>query len=423
MVLEASSISDSYDASPETPDPYETSSQLSTDLSSIDLTKLPHPLPIIGPLFGYTDTYLHDLATLRVRYHTEGIGRPLAQPEREAIFYHSYKSAKIMSIGVPFFVGSNLYRAYTTRENYRFPGYGPLKTEGGWFDGQKIRIMGQVVAEGSRAQNIVHALRYSGYGFIALFLARLVVGSYATTVAAVGELRDPRLKDYRTMLKEKASERQQAITKGTQRKNDPTGQVDTSASDLWKRHRKDIGGFDDASPSAGSDGYSYGQEVDKLGGSNTGFLSDAQMRARETKQQASPNDSPTENRASTFRLEKVEKQPQSFNDMFDDANPTAAADGKRADQSQGGGGNAWARIRRQTQNPSAAVGMGKQRGPRWNPVKKEQQEGSTTGDSFAFSSEDEQRQLAKDEAQNEFDARVERERQGGSFNENRGKRW
>ncbi|KAL8975872.1 MAG: hypothetical protein Q9205_008013, partial [Flavoplaca limonia] len=112
---------------------------------------------------------------------------------------------------------------------------------------------------------------------------------------------------------------------------------------------------------------------------------------------------------------KVEKQPRNFSDTFDDASPTAE---NAVDQAQGG--NAWDRIRRQAQNPTTGA---KQKGPRWNPVRKEQQEGSTTGDSFAFSSDEEQRQLAKDEAQNEFDARVERERQGGSFDEKRGKKW
>ncbi|KAL8752492.1 MAG: hypothetical protein Q9199_005705 [Rusavskia elegans] len=413
MVLETSSISDSYDASPDTPDPYDTSSQTSTDFSSIDLSKLPHPPPIIGPLFGYTNTYIANLATMRLQYHTEAMQRRLSQKEREAIVFHAYKSATISSIGVPIACTFGMFRAFSTRENYRFPLWGDLKKEGGWWDGSRIRIMGQTVSQGSNARSLMHGFRSTGYLAAAIFFGGLIINSYAATVAAVGELRDPRLKDITDTIYAKNKQRKGDPEAIKPQSKDPTGQGDISVSDLWKRHRKDIGGFDDASPSAGADG--YGGEVERLGGSNTGIMSDAQMRVQETRQQASPNDSPTENRASTFRLDKVEKQPRSFNDTFDDASPTADGGAE-----QGQGGSAWDRIRRQAQNPSS---RGKQKAQRWNTVKKEQQEGSTTGDSFAFSSDDEQRQLARDEAQNEFDAKVERERQGGNFNENRGKRW
>jgi hypothetical protein len=43
------------------------------------------------------------------------------------------------------------------------------------------------------------------------------------------------------------------------------------------------------------------------------------------------------------------------------------------------------------------------------------------GDSYSFSNSDEERQLAKTEAQKEFDARIERERQGRDFDD-RGRR-
>ncbi|KAL8918230.1 MAG: hypothetical protein Q9172_005511 [Xanthocarpia lactea] len=407
-------MSDSYGTLPDTPDPYDTSSQTSTDtdFSYIDRSQLPHPLPIVGPLFGYTSTYLANLAASRLRYHTEAIGRSLSAKEREAVIFHAYKSATISSIGVPIAFGIGMYRAYATSESYRVPVWGDLKSTEGWWDGQKLRIMGQTVAEGSNARYLMHSFRYSAYGSLAVFIGGLIVNSYATTVAAVGELRDPRLKDFEQAIRTRSKAQMGDLEAMRTQRKDPTGQGNTTVSDLWKRHRKDIGGLDDASPSAGADG--YGGEVEKLGGSNTGIMTDSQMRLEERRMQASPDDSPTENRASTFRLDKVEKQPKNFNETFDDASPTAPGD---ADDVQGG--NAWERIRRQAQNPPS----GKQNRQSWNQIKKQQQGGSVAGDSFTFSSDDEQRQLAKDEAQSEFDARVERERQGGNFNENTAKRW
>lgn len=275
--------------------------------------------------------------------------------------------------------------------------------------------MGKTIAEGSNARQLIHSLRFCGYASAALFFGDLFLSSYASTVAAVGELRDPRLQDFQQALR--AMMERQTGDPGAMKvqTKDPTGQGDTSVSDISKRHRQDTGGLDDASPNADADG--YGGEVEILGRSNTGIMSDAQMRVHETKRGVSPSDTPTGTRTSTFRLDKVEKQPNNFSDTFDDddASPLAAGN---ANQSQEG--NAWDRIRRQAQTGPS---VGKPKGRGWNAIRKEQEDGSTSGDSFAFSSDDEQRQLAKDEAQNEFDARVERERQGGNFNENRGKRW
>lgn len=327
--------------------------------------------------------------------------------------YHSYKNMAIQSYGNPTAFGFGIYRAFKTKESYRFPFYGPMKTEDGWWDGERIRIRGNDILEGPSARRLVHFWRGSAYAIIALLIGGGIVTSYATTVALVGEMRDPRLRDIQQARIDKAKETRQEM-EAKQQPKDPLGQGNTSAGDLWKRHRVGIGAQeDDASPSAGS-GYNE-TDVENNGGMNTGILSDAQMRTQESRQQASPRKSPTSNRASTFQIEKVEKQPIGFDDDFDDASPAAQ---NRAEDSQSG--NTWDRIRRNAQKQ----GSGARNGNRgWDSIRKEQQVGSTTGDSFTFSSADQERQLAQDEAQKEFDAKVERERQGGNFSESRGKRW
>ncbi|KAL8989198.1 MAG: hypothetical protein Q9169_008409 [Polycauliona sp. 2 TL-2023] len=450
MVLDTSSLpssSDAYDSSPSTPDPYDGLTSPSSSFSSIDTTQLPHPPPLIGPLFGYTKTYLSTFASIRLNYHSQAINRPLTAQEREAITFHAYKSATIASIGTPIAFSYGIYRAYSTREKYRFPLYGNLKKEGGWWDGERLRIMGNTVSEGANARFWVHVVRGSAYAAWAMFLGGLVVNSYATTVAAVGEMRDPRLRAYADVIKEKAKQRSGDVSGAgagmktqSRGKVDPTGQGDKDFSELWKRHRRGIGaegeGDDDASPSKGNGddgyGYGYGGEAERLGGmgSNTGIMSDTQMRAQETRQQPPPTDSPTSNRASTFRVDKSDKQPRTNLDKTtsdDDASPSdegIMGFGGDHPQNQNVGGS-WERIRRQ-----AATGAIQKKAMRWNPVRKEEREGKgERGDGgddggFSFLSEDEERVLAKDEAQNEFDKKVERERQGGSFDEGRrGKRW
>ena len=409
MVLDASSTSDAYDAFPDSPDPYGSDSLSSTSTLHIDRSQLPKPFPIVGPLFGFKESKLAELAAQRLQYYSQVLGRSATQKESEAIMFHSYRSMSIQSYGNPMVFGFGLYRAYKTRDNYRFPFYGPLKTEGGWWNGDRIRIMGTDILGGPLARYGIHFFRGSVYGLFALTFGGLFVTSYATTIAVVGELRDPRLKELQRIKMEQRKQ-QTGDLEAMKQSKDPMGQGNTSAGDLWKRHREGIGAQDDASPSAGSE--YYGEDTERIGGTNTGILSDAQMRTQEARQQVSPSESPTENRASTFKLDKVERQPIGFGDDFDDASSTSQ---KSAPIKQGS--NAWDRIRRQAQRPSSGTDQG---GRGWDSIRKEQQAGSTAGDSFTFSSADQERQLAQDEAQREFDARVERERQGGSFNESRG---
>ncbi|KAL8909518.1 MAG: hypothetical protein Q9207_000198 [Kuettlingeria erythrocarpa] len=436
MVLDASPSSDLDNAFPNSPDFYESDSQPSPDLANIDRDQLPKPLPILGPLFGYSESKMSEVAAQRIQYYTSIVGRPTTRQESEAVMFHTYKAMAISSYGNPMALGAGLWRAYRTRETYRIPFYGPMKDANGWLNGERLRIMGREFAMTPQRRAGIHIVRGTLYGSLSYILGSLFVASYSTTVAVVGEMRDPRLKalvQAKNMKERKGIQREQFETKpgprdpelqmgqvgatrpvgGTSQPQDPTGQGNTTAAELWKRHRKSIGAQDDASPSAGTD--FFGGDVESQGGSNTGLMSDSQMRAQEARQQASPSDSPTESRASTFRVEKVERQPSSFGDDFDDdGNPT-----RRSNPGDGQAGNSWDRIRRQAQQQASEQKSG---GGGWDAIRKQQEVGSTAGDSFTFSSAAQERQLAKDEAQKEFDARVERERQGGGFNDT-GRKW
>ncbi|KAI4140114.1 MAG: hypothetical protein L6R39_005942 [Caloplaca ligustica] len=408
MVLETS---DSYDAFPDSPDPYGFDPQPSIESMNIDRSKFPKPLPVLGALFGFTASYMSKMAAERLQYHSKLLGRTLSKPESEALLYHTYKSAAIASYGNPIAFGAGFWRAYNTRDTYRFPLVGSLKTEDGFWNGERIRLMGRDIIQGSNARMGVHILRGTFYGFLSYTIGTLFVSSYCTTVAAVGELRDPRLRDLQQEKRTKKIE-QMGDSGAARQLKEIMGQAQTNGVDLRKRPGDGIGAQDDATPSTGTE--DYGGDMERLGGTNTGIMSDGQMRRQEKRQQAPPRQSPTESRASTSRLEKVERQPTVFGDDFDDASPTAQ---NSADDSQRG--NAWDRIRKQARKQASGTKSG---GRGWDAIRKEQQEGSTAGDSFTFSSADEERQLAQDEAQKEFDARVERERQGGNFNENK-RRW
>ncbi|KAI4193710.1 MAG: hypothetical protein LQ346_003852 [Caloplaca aetnensis] len=438
MVLDASPSSDLDNAFPNSPDFYESDPQPSLNLMNIDRDQLPKPLPILGPLFGYSEPKMTEVAAQRIQYYVSMVGRPTTRQESEAVMFHTFKAMAISSYGGPIALGAGLWRAYRTRESYRIPFYGPMKDANGWFNGERLRIMGNEFPMTPSRRAGIHFIRGTLYGSLSYIVGSLFIASYSTTVAVVGEMRDPRLKalvQAKRMEERKGTQqREQVETKpgprdpglqmgqvgatgpvgGARQPQDPMGQGNVTAAELWKRHRKGIGAQDDASPSADTD--FFGGDVDSQGGSNTGLMSDSQMRAQEARQQASPSESPTESRASTFRVEKVERQPSSFGDDFDDdASPT-----RQSNAGDGQGGNAWDRIRRQAQQQASEQKSG---GGGWEAIRKQQEVGSTAGDSFTFSSAAQERQLAKHEAQKEFDARVERERQGGGFNEDTGRKW
>ncbi len=174
--------------------------------------------------------------------------------------------------------------------------------------------------------------------------------------------------------------------------------------------------MDDASPSVGNM-YDPYDESSAAGGQSLprdegNLLSDRQMKSREVRQRPNPRESPTDSTANTFSIDKVTRQPRSFDDDFGDVTvPDASPERSPA------AGGAWARIRQQAARPTSgsSSARGGSPGVRGNRRDGRQPDEQSGGDSFAFSATEEERQLAREEVQRAFDERVERERRGGDF--------
>jgi hypothetical protein len=407
------------------PDPYDTpSSSDSYSNPDPDISTLPKPLPFLGAFFGYTSAYTLRLIRSRIMQRSQTVNRPLTPKESEAMAYHTAKSLAISSWGPPLGTIGGAARYYKTKQKYRFPFAGNQLKPDGWWDGERIRIMGQDVMKGLRAKQTVNILRATLYVTFGNVIVGLLVDGYAATVAIVGEMRDERLKDIMQAVRRQTAREMEGNSRQERQKRAvevATGQGEKSASDLWEQHRGAIGAddasptsasFDDASPTAA--GFDYGDEAAKLSGNsgNGVVMGDEQMRSQEVRQQ--PRRNPAGNRAATFDVEKVERQPRSFDDDYDDASPTGGTGVANPGES------AWQRIRRETASGGATSSPRSGRRP-VRGSQQEQQEGSTAGDSFSFSSSEEERQLARDEAQKQFDERVDKERRGGDFSD--GRRW
>ncbi|MCJ1375635.1 hypothetical protein MMC20_006872 [Loxospora ochrophaea] len=411
MVLEQASATSNDDTSPyDVPasdqDLYDQSNGRLSQSMTIELSKLPRANPIIHAIGGFRNERITQIISLELQQNMNLVRRPLSQQEIDATAYWRAKELAVISWGLPIVLTATLTRAYQTRESYKFPLIKPRPD----FDPNVLKAGSYELLKGPPAKYFWHGLRGVSYFIAMAFLIQPFVQSYGMTTMTVGQIADPRLKEI--------NRRKQEVANGrlNQERGEQPRTSTTSGYPQGANRRATGQQGDDMSPTGGSGLFSdYTQGDNGQPASNdTGLLSDNQMQQKEARQQANPQSSPTPDRATTFQVDKVERQPDSFDSTFDDASPTA---GNGAD---GGGGSAWDRIRREAaSNPSPRPrGMRRERGP----VQQEQQAGSTTGDSFSFSKSDEERSLAKEEAQKAFDERVERERRGGDFNE-QGRRW
>jgi hypothetical protein len=374
-------------------DPYPSDNDLySTKPSSngrntltIDMGSLPHPMPIIGPLIGYSEQSIANgiRENLSALQHT--LKRPLTQEEAPVLAYYFAKAKATASYGAVLGMLGGAARCYQTADIFRFPFWRPKPEK---FDPNVF-----LAFKGQRARLAWHVARFWPYVILGQLIGTLLGSNYGMTVAAVGMQRDKRLTNFNEDMKKaiRGMRGNSPLPGG----RTPAPTQDHSSSPWPSRNTTD----DDMSPTAGNDSWSGSAD----GSTDTGAISDSQRRALERSSEFNRN------------TRGVTKQPP----PYDDASPTGGLFPLNEDKNSVG--SAWDRIRR---NAASGQAQPDQRShPNTaRPTQKEQSESSTLGDSFSFSSTDEERQLAKAEAQREFDDRLERERKGGDFDD-RGKRW
>jgi hypothetical protein len=420
MVLDNASASDSSDSFADSvpssdADPYSDSQPGGSVDYHINTSKLPKPIPIIGRLLGYNDEFLLNFVGARIVVISKILGRHPSQEEANAVAYYTAKNIAINSYGGPVGAAAGMWRAYDTRSTFRFPFYQPnLET----FQPDKFP-QGLGWVKGFNAMTCWHAARASSYVVFGLIFSRFLFTSYGATTSAIGEVSDPRLKAVTAAIQAEAQKRKGSLpgmqgTPAPQERQLPNGGRPADAH----YDRGEGSSQDDASPTGGI----FGEEntagtPGTFGGSIGGPTQDGGRWPGRV--------APLPTQKNT---QEAESQPF---DAWDDASPTGGQ-GIAESTVQTSQGSAWDRVRRgEKPAPSPSKSGGKPQ-PKQSPwsrqqheTQKEQREGATTGDSFAFSKTEEERTYAKEEAQKEFDARVERERRGGDFSKGGGdqKRW
>ena len=411
MVLENASSTtqvDSFsDSSPQSDnDPY-SSSTLQEGTYNIDRTNLPKPIPILSSFFGYNDQFFTNVVQAKIQRGREVLSRPLTEDETSAMAYWTAKQISILSYGSPVGIAAGWWRCYNTAPTMRFPFWQPNleKFQSEVFP-PKIGAL-----KGVRAVMAWHAVRSFAYGFVGKYIGQILLASYATSVAAVGELSDKRLKAFADLIRTKAQERRGSLPAGPKQPI-PAGTMQDQ-SDFGSGNTQS----DDASPAGGI----FMEDVPSSSSSRGPVGANRQQVPAWPPARSNPAQMGTEG--------QKKPQDQPFYG-FDDASPTG---GQGVSEDTTPRGSAWERLRK-GQKPaartvSASITQNQSSQNPWSSqqieTQREQKQGSTMGDRFAFSKSEEERAYAKDEAQKQFDAQVERERRGGDFSSENGdqKRW
>lgn len=395
-------------------DPYSSTEDSSGSSYSIDRTNFPKPVPIIGPLLGYDDKLFAQVSRLKIEHASRKLQRPLTSEEATALAYWGAKQISIISYGTPIGVAAGAWRCWDTRAKFRFPFYGPNMAT---FNPMQFPN-GMVFVNGPKAPIIWHVFRalfYTGFG---KFAASMLTGSYAMSVAAVGEMADPRLKVFRDKLMADAKANRTAAPASRFPQGLPQQaekqQVETVEG------MEETKPYDDASPSGGM---FFDQATD-----NSSAPVSTSQRVVEKVQPEVQRRWPQPPQP----INESENRPFS---VFDDASPTGGQGvSPEAVNPPAPTGSAWERVR-SGQKPSTppqrqttgwqTQGSQQPQESAWAKQRGTVQNGDAIDDEFSSSSSREDKKYGRGDAQREFDAKVERERKGGDFASGNGdqKRW
>lgn len=338
------------------------------------------------------------------------VQRPIRQEEADALAFHAGKAIRVGSWGFPIGTSLATMQWLRTYKDYRFPGWSPMKS--GKNSPDRFGPL-----RGQAARVTWHSTRYSAYLIAGSILGQVLFGSYAMSLSLAGRAMDPRLKDFMDALQKRQREgvgmqrppdesdgprKDETYEMARQRRSTQNeAQSRSERQEVFRNRqaqmqRKKAAADDDMSPTSGAFEEEY-----MGGGGGSGLMSDSQAREQQYQQPRADNmasSSDASSRSTTQRRSSDSSSTQ-----------TPAA----------GGGSAWDRLRQGAMSGSESSSSSR---------RAQALQGSSGDNSFSFSQGDEDRQLARSEAQKQFDARIEREREGRDFEDSKGdggrrKRW
>ena len=199
-------------------------------VAEVNLSLLPKPVPLVGPLFGYTRTRLVRSIVAAQRATTSLAGRPLVKDEADAVTYGIARAFSISSWGVVMGGVIGLAQCYRTAPDFKFPMVKPssLKVNfnkfGTWRD--------------IKANRGWHVVRGSLYFTACSLLGHFVGSAYVASTESKRFAEDPKLKNLVEAMISTARKRKAAANTGVE--NQASGSPFGSKADGANNHREDL---------------------------------------------------------------------------------------------------------------------------------------------------------------------------------------
>ncbi|ROW08229.1 hypothetical protein VMCG_03320 [Cytospora schulzeri] len=346
--------------------PFEHARQ-NADRLGINYGSLPH-LPIWSRLFGLTSEDYHTKVAAKIMTSSASIGRELSPTEKDAMAYHFGKLFVTLSYGSPIAVFTAVGFLRRTNKTYGFPFYTPKQPK---FNPNKFPGM----PEGSTSRLVWNLTRGLAWYTASKVVISLFMTSYAVSVYAANLRGDPRLEPYRQDLSRRAS------------KSARVDQQPGMASGSPEHRQQPFSSYSGKPTSASTPSPPSWAIPERSAQESTSAWPEPQSSQIEPPQGAISNDS----------------------SVFDDVSPVASSEQQEAPPQQPvqQGGSAWDRLRNQAQNSrNQTTAWAKKRDDEMTS------RGAQQGTSYSYSSADEEKAYAKEQAQKEFDDMLEEERRG-----------
>ncbi|KAL2150802.1 hypothetical protein VTH82DRAFT_7365 [Thermothelomyces myriococcoides] len=321
-------------------------------------------LPSFAPLFSYTTDWQKKEIAYPLVDASFHVGRLLTPSEADALAYYRAKFCSRAAWAPPAVLLTAAIFTYRGRSTFRFPFYSPKPAS---FNPMFFPSASRPLISGPAAVRMWHLLRFAAYGFMSQLVVKNIIYSYAQTTTLVGALRDDRLK----ILRETIPHRPQ----GTVHPHSP---ATASSAELGRTPAT-------PAPAPSPDFSPVPQK--------------AKEQPRWT-QQTSASQPPPQDEDESY--------------LFDDASPVAPSQRQTplsGPRPSSAGGSAWDRIRERARSEEGAA---------WNPsqhqngvpVGQQQPQQQQRGEQYTYSPAEQEKAYAREQAQKEFDAMLERERRG-----------
>ncbi|KAL5116529.1 hypothetical protein ACEQ8H_005525 [Pleosporales sp. CAS-2024a] len=394
---------------PDQNDPYASSSSISPG-KRFDSSNLPRPLPVIGAFLGFSDSAVRHKTEITLRFAEHKVGRVLNPEEAQALAFHIYQLEQKKSYFAAAGATAGVYQAYATMATNRYPFYQP-KPES--IDPTKFGFIKGPVAPLAR-----HAWRFSLYVLVASQMGKIMGQLVAQPLAARNTSQDAKLEQFGNDLKAaayadekqapvQAREMQERRREFERQTRDRNGMGPSPQASWAQQQSSARSNEDDMSPTAGND--AWGSQP-SASGSWEGFSSQADQNRPQRPQRSPSSEAPSR------RVPPSRESYASSSSFNNDASPTGGMFQDEVNhntiQPSQSGESTWERLRRGgAPNP----GQKPMQSRRSEPERREQRDTSTRDDSFTFLEDDEERKRSREQAQREFDERIERERHGKDF--------